>query len=396
MQQLSRPLLVVSILLLVITGQLGIDVYLPSMPSMTHYFGVSKGMIQNSMTVYLLLFGLSQLLLGPVSDRFGRRPILFLGLGLYLFGVGLSLISTSITLFLLARGVQGFGTGIVSVNTRAIVRDAFQGEHLVKMLTQMTMMWSLIPILAPLLGGFLQQHFGWRSSFIFMFFAVFINGCMVYYFLPETLQERHDKLRFGFAIRNFIAILKDEPFLPGIISAAATMGVMLAFNTASPFIFQQDLHLTPEHYGLVMFFVAIAYLIGTSLNSSLRVKYGKWKMAQLGACSLLFSSVFMLICTEVFGLHLLTLAIPAFFSVLAVGFTYITFSAEAIMPYKSMAATAGALIGSIQLFFGAGVVFIASELPEHTALHLSLLMLLLSLMVAGLFLLKTSKTFRQS
>src|SRR3990167_5462335 len=279
MSKLFIPLLV----LMVTLGQVAVDLYLPSFPAIAHNFNASQLLTSTTLTVYLFGFGFSQLIYGPLSDYYGRKKVLIFGLILFLFAsLGCSF-SINVYMLILARFIQGVGAGAGAVLSRAIIRDTFDGSHISKIISYMSLSWSLVPILAPLLGGYIQHYMNWRVSFLVIFTYGIITLVLIQRILPNTNQEFiHTEINFKKIIKNYSDILFDKLFLRAAICAALSYATIIAYESAGPFLIQNSLGFSPVLYGWITLLVATAYLLGNYTNSRLVVHLGMQKLVTIG------------------------------------------------------------------------------------------------------------------
>ena len=224
---------------------LAAGLYIPSLPQISKQLAVSNHLVQMSFNIYVLFFGISQLISGPLSDHLGRRWIAIGGLLLFIIGTSFILMHETPQTLLLTRAIQGLGSGAIAVVAKAIFRDIFHGPKLAVMLTYTFMIGCIIPIITPVVGGYLTEHLGWRSVFIVLFlFAIIIAG-IVSYCLPETLSksERLPKLGLRQLIKNYYQLLCNNRFLCYAAILILNYTCMVIYMTYSTFIFQQQFFL---------------------------------------------------------------------------------------------------------------------------------------------------------
>ncbi len=167
MKKTINPILMTFLVLMIIPlSQIAVDMYLPSLPAMAKHWHVSSTSMQLSFTFYLLTLGVSQLFYGPLSDRYGRKPLLLVGLVVYLIGSLVCALSLMPNMLYMGRALQGLGAGSMFVISNAALSDVFSGSALARRVTWNSLVWSLVPILAPAVGGFVQEYLGWQANFI--------------------------------------------------------------------------------------------------------------------------------------------------------------------------------------------------------------------------------------
>lgn len=211
-------------------GPFSIDTYLPSFHEIAEKLGASQLEVQQTLSIYLLSFAVMTLWHGAISDRFGRRRVILIALGLFgLASVG-CMVATSIEQLWVWRGLQGISAGAGIVISRAIVRDLFDGPDAQRLMSQITMMFAVAPAIAPVIGGWLQTWFGWRSIFTFLVLSTAALWLACWKLLPETLPpERRQSLKPAYLARTYRKVFSSPPFL---LACAA-----LSFNFAGFFIY---------------------------------------------------------------------------------------------------------------------------------------------------------------
>lgn len=281
-------------------GQVAIDMYLPSLPSMTEHLHSSASEIQQTLTVYLLSLGASQLFYGPITDRFGRRNIFLFGYGLFAVSTFACFVSQHAGMLLIARFFQGMGAGCGFVVSNAIMADLFTGKKLSRMIVYCSFTWSLTPIIAPVIGGVIQNYLGWRINFLIMLIYSLLLLLSFYFFLPETLdKENQHSLHPILLFKSYLSIFNNITFIGFMLCVTFSYGAVIAFNVVGPFILQEKLKINAAQYGFYVLIVGLAYTIGIYLNSLLLKKWAVlpilgWGMAWtlLSGLSLILFSFF--------------------------------------------------------------------------------------------------------
>jgi DHA1 family bicyclomycin/chloramphenicol resistance-like MFS transporter len=338
-------------------GPLALNIFMPSMPGLARQFGVDYGMVQLTLTLYLIGLGVAQLIYGPLSDRYGRRPVLLCGLALYLVGSLLSTLAPSIAVLILGRMLQAIGGCSGLVLGRAIIRDLYDRERSAAMIGYVSMAMSLAPMLAPAIGGYLDTLFGWRASFAFCSLIGAVILGWVALALPETLAERGSP-GFGALLRSYAGLIRSPVFCGYALQTAFTSGVFFAFIAGAPFVVVTVLGLPPSSYGLWFVVVSLGYLAGNFLTGRFSVRFGIDRMIAAGAITGLLG-ITALAVTGWFGL----LTLPAIFLPMAVvglanGLTLPNGTAGAVSVNPRAAGTAAGLSGALQMLVGAGAAVV--------------------------------------
>lgn len=332
--------------LLIAVGQSGVGLILPALPVMRDSLAISGGEAQWLLSAFLLGFGPSQLIYGPLSDSFGRRPVLIWALGLALLGVLLCWLGhDSLHSLLAGRLLQGVGAGGASVIARVSLRDRFEGERLQQAMSQFGTMMALFPTLAPLFGGLLTERCGWISLFIAMAGYLLLLGVLIQRRFDETLTTRGLPLRLATILGQYRQLLGNGHFrcYSGIIWIQYSLGILCL--SCVPFIMQQ-LAVSSESYGRWSLLPACTLLLGGSLANSLRryqdqqqtLRYSAWLQGVSGICMLLLplSPLSVMACQALFTLAT-GLAFPNALSCL-------------LDPFRRRAGAATALAGAGQMF----------------------------------------------
>ncbi|MEQ9527164.1 MAG: multidrug effflux MFS transporter [Parvibaculaceae bacterium] len=334
-------------------GPLSTDMYLPSLPAIAAEFGADTGATQLTLSTHLIGFAGSQLFYGPLSDRFGRRPVLIGGFLLYIAGSVVSLFVMSIEQLILARLLQAVGGGASVVLARAIVRDLFEGAEAGQMLAKMAAIMGLVPALAPMLGGVVQDLYGWKANFIAMaLFGVVLLG-IVATSLGETLPPARRQSAAPIAIlRNYRRLLADMRFLKYLAVACVCFSGLFAFISGSSFVLQGRYGLSPVVYGLCFGAMAGGYVAGSLSGSRLVRRFGIDGTLRAGGFAAALGGLLML-GGLMSSVSALAIVMPIVIYGFAVGLTMPQAMAGALTPFPEMAGTASSLLGFLQAMAGA-------------------------------------------
>jgi len=241
--------LIVSILLtaMVALGPVSTDLYLPSLPTIGAAFATDQATVQLTLSVFLVGFAFSQLACGPLSDRFGRRPVILGGLGLYLLASLACAAAPSIEILILARFMQAVGACVGPVLGRAAVRDIYGRERAARMLSYMGMVMALAPAFGPILGGFIEAWFGWRANFVLVSAVGLTVLVATAVTLPETNRWKSpDATRLGHLIGNYRSLLRHRRYVGYVLVVACTYSGIYSFNSGSSIEQRGKLGLEPE------------------------------------------------------------------------------------------------------------------------------------------------------
>lgn len=271
---------ILTLVLMAGVSAMTMNVFLPALPEMTDYFGTDYSVMQLSIAIFLAVNAGLQLVIGPLSDRFGRRPVLIGGILIFLAATLGAIYAPSAQAFLLMRAAQA---GIVSamVLSRAIVRDMVPGEEAAQMIAYVTMGMSLVPMVAPTVGGFLTHIYGWQSAFWLLFGVGFVLLLLVTFDAGETAPKTGGSMKD--MLRGFPELLTSQRFLGYALSAATASGAYFAFLGGAPFLGSTVFNLTEDKLGLYMAAPAIGYFFGNFIAGRYSARFGMNTMILIGA-----------------------------------------------------------------------------------------------------------------
>ncbi|MBI3146423.1 MAG: Bcr/CflA family multidrug efflux MFS transporter [Pseudogulbenkiania sp.] len=277
---LNPTRLIVLLSALVAFGPLSIDMYLPSLPAIAQDLAAPVGLMQFTIGGFLTGFCLGMLLYGPLSDRFGRRPVLLTGIALYVIASLACVFAASAEQLIALRVLQAIGGGAASVMGRTVVRDVFPLERAAQVLSLMHLVTMIAPLVAPVLGGWLLLVAGWRALFLAL--ALFGAVCLVLVALrlPETHPaERRADVSLAAAFRAYGHLLTDAPTVGYLLALGLTFGAMFAYITGSPFVYIEYFGVAPQYYG---------YLFGLNITSVIALTTAnKWLVRHIALDTLL-------------------------------------------------------------------------------------------------------------
>lgn len=353
-QQQKYPLLTFFVLIFCVAtiGVFVSDMYLPSLPAIAHHFGVSEYYVQATIAVYLLTISSSQLFYGPMSDRFGRKKLLCLGLSIAFIGSVIGMLAQHLIWLVIGRAIQGVGMGSTVVLFRSILRDVFSGKQLTKVLAWIGTFFSIAPAIAPVLGGYTESYMGWRGTFLALTLYVGISLLLVIAFIPETNFNRFSSLLWKRVAGDYKYLLTHRIFLAHALCASAIMCGLFAYLTISPFLFQTVLQLTPVQYGWTAVLVVTASLLGKLVNIRLVNHFEGWQLILIGIAAMLLAGMSLLFTTVIHWLSVWAVLLPCMSYIFAGGMVFTNAVSNALTPFPKMAGTAGALYGCMQLLGG--------------------------------------------
>ena len=328
------------------------DMYQPTLPAMMHYFRCSVPVVQLGLTAGMVGLGLGQLIMGPLSDKYGRKPLLFISLIIFCIGSVASVFSPTIHFFLICRVVQGFGASGGYFLARTIPTDLYSGRALAKIMAVIGAINGIAPASAPVLGGVIADWLTWKG--VFWFLALY--GALLLCFAPklkETLPtERRQQGSVGSAFRNYVTLLKNRPFMTHVILKGTSLGFLFAYISSGPFIFETHFGLSQTDFGLIMGLNAIFVAAG----SMLALKFHPLKNAVFYAAIALILTggltIFILL-TYMKTMWVYEVSLMPLF--LCLGMIFSVSNTLAMNEGRAMAGDASAVLGIVGYIIGAAV-----------------------------------------
>lgn len=363
--------------LVALTGlaAMSMNVFLPSLPGMARYYGVDYGVMQLSVSAYLGVSALIQLFAGPISDIFGRRPAMLTALFVFLLATVGSLLAPTAGCFLFFRMVQAIVTSGMVI-ARAVVRDIYPGDQAASMLGYVTMGMSIVPMLSPVLGGVLDEAFGWHASFALMGVLGLGVFALSWFDMGETSKSGGIPLRQQFA--SYPALARSWRFWGYATVATLTAGSFFAYLGGAPFVGDRVFHLTSSQVGYWFAAPSMGYALGNFISGRMAVRIGINRMILIGTtvCSVALS---IALAADLAGWHK-----PAvFFGAIAMvglgnGLALPSANAGLMSVRPELAGTASGFGGAMMVAGGAALATLAGALlgPDTGAAPLLLIMVL--------------------
>jgi len=268
----TTPPHIITLVLIAGIGAMNMSVFLPSLPAMADHFGTDYSVMQLSVSLYLGMTAVLQLFIGPVADRYGRRPVMLVCMAVFLLATIGCMIAPTITLFLIFRMIQGaVAAGLVL--SRAVVRDMVPQNEAASMIGYVTMGMALVPMFAPAIGGALDSAFGWQATFVFLAGTGLVIILLVWADQGETAPEGR-ATSFRDQIRDYPELLTSRRFWGYVFAAAFAAGAFFAFLGGAPYVASDVYGLTPFQAGIGFGAPAIGYALGNLASGLYSVRYG--------------------------------------------------------------------------------------------------------------------------
>lgn len=337
-------------------GPFTTDTYLPSMPAIREFFGVDMASVQLTLSLAFLGGAVGQLFYGPLSDRFGRRPLLIGGLVLYVVASIGCIFAQSIEQLIAARFLQAFGSFAAPVLARAMVRDLHEREAAARMLSLMGMVLSIGPILAPIIGGVLQAQFGWRASFVFVTGFGLALLLAVSVGLGETLRPRDTgTLQPTRLIETFAHLLRNRVFVGYALVNCFLSGGLGAYLSGVSFVILEVLDVPTAYFGLVFGSVMIGNILGYTVSGQVVMRLGLDRTLQFGVTGIAVAGLLLAAFAFAGIVHVVTLVGPMMLYMFCFALSGPQAIAGALTPFPRAAGAASSLMGFFQSLSSAAV-----------------------------------------
>jgi Bcr/CflA subfamily drug resistance transporter len=373
-------LIIIIVISIIALGNAGSTLYLPALIDIGHNIGASGSEMKISLACYLISFGVSQIFYGPLSDSYGRRVVLAVGLVIFLVGSVLSANATTIDGLFLGRVIEGFGIGAGNSVGLAIIRDLYSGDALSRLLGYVSIFVGMTPIIAPLIGGYLVDYLAWEACFWFLSIISVILLTMCLYFVPETNKNKDTSAANPMvAIKTYISLLKSREYVGYVMVTALGFSSIIVLNSMLPFLVINKLGVTPSHYGFVTVCTGVGYFTGAYLSGIISAKIGRVKTILLGIAiqMLVIATTFIMGFEE---LKLVDIILPLTITLCGIGLIVPTGTGGSMAPFPRIAGSEAALLGVGMYLFSSFFSAIGSKLSEDTQLSMFIMIYFIALL----------------
>ena len=377
-RQASLPLLVA----VTMTGTVALHIFVPALASAAADLGSTPGTAQLTITLYLVGLAGGQLIYGPLSDRFGRRPVLIGGLVLYLMGLLLAIPAQNIGTLVFARILQSLGACGSLVIGRAMVRDVSTSTDAARKLALLTMAMTLTPALAPAIGGLVNQHFGWRAVFVVLAALVAFLGALVVFTLPETNRHKVALPGLGAIAGSYLRLMRIPAFRAYVVAGACAGTSIYAFLAVAPFLLVERLGRSSQEVGLDCLIVVFGMVAGSVLASRLAGRVRIARAARSGNLICLLAALALLAIDRSGFLNVASLILPLFLYAVGIGLLGPNAVAGLMNVDPHAAGAASSLYGFMQMTFGACFTLAVASWHDASATPVAVTLLAASLIAA--------------
>lgn len=352
---LSRFQLIALLTSMIAVGGVATNIYIPTLPAIAADLGTTPARVQMTLMTYFAGVAIAQLIYGPLSDRYGRRPVLFVGLTIFLVASGACAVVPTIDGLIVARFFQATGACVGQVIGRAVVRDLFDREETASAMASITFAIAIAPAAAPVLGAYVHLWAGWRMTFVVVALFGLIVALAAFRALPETLPQRTSAAASGVGamLTAYGRLLRSPAFIGYTLTSTCIFAALFAFVSDAPFIVINMLGETPQAYSLYSMITVVGFAVGSFSAGRVTPKIGIDRTIILGLCVLVAAALVMFGWAHWGTLSLASVIAPMNFVVLGMGLVFPNSTAGALSIHPEIAGTASALLGFLQMA-GAG------------------------------------------
>jgi DHA1 family bicyclomycin/chloramphenicol resistance-like MFS transporter len=358
---------------LIATPPLAMDIYLASMPAMTTALHAPTSEVQLTLSVYMYGWGIAQLFAGPLSDRYGRRPALLASLAVFVCASLFCAFARNVFMLIGGRLVQAVSIASIGVVPRAAVRDLYAGDKAAHVLSLMSVVLGIAPVVAPIIGSNLHVWLGWQSNFV----AVAIYGSLLWYFvyaqLPETLARKDVRAIAPRAVvANYRRLLASPAYVGYMLVSAFGFSGLFAFLAGSAFVFQNVMGQSAQGFGVMFGTVMLGNITGATIGSRVVRRIGIARLVHVGTALMLVAGVTLgaLSLTEVH--HPAAVIVPMFAFMVTFTLTMPTATAGALTPFPQIAGSASSLLAFCQFVVASTAALVVGLTLDGTTRPMSL------------------------
>ncbi|MFK7993493.1 MAG: multidrug effflux MFS transporter [Granulosicoccus sp.] len=384
----ARPTIGLVVGILVLASSVSImstDMYTPSLPDLADWFDTTPTRVKLTISLNMLAFGLAQLIHGPLSDRFGRKPVLIVSSA---FVVVLSLacgLAQSIDQLIVARVLLGLAAAAEAVIGLAIIKDLYNEKEQVKALALLGMVIAITPAAAPIIGGYLHVAFGWQSNFYVISAMAFLSMCVVARFLPESSTPDPDALNPRTLAKGYGNLLKNTDFLSHCAMLGVALGLIFVFVTGAPFILIDKLGVAPDQFGYYQAGIVASFFFGSVLASRLADHWEAMSLLRLGVVLVLAGAI--VLCVVIISNSTTPMTLTGAYMIITFGMgpLFAVAPSRALRSIEGQAGTASALLSGIEQTMAGMAAVMISVLHDGTARPMALVTVFLGLLLISLF-----------
>ncbi|GAB51936.1 multidrug efflux MFS transporter EmrD [Atlantibacter hermannii] len=369
MKKLANSHLLLMLIMLIAVGQMAQTIYIPAIADMAHELQVREGAVQSVMAAYLMTYGVSQLIYGPISDRVGRRPVILVGMSIFMLATLIALRTSSLPILIAASALQGMGTGVAGVMARTMPRDLFEGSALRHANSLLNMGILVSPLLAPLIGGLLDTVWGWRACFAFLLALCVMVTFSMARWMPETRPPQAPRTRLIASYKTLFSNASFNCFLLMLIGGLAGIAV---FEACAGVLMGAVMGLNSMVVSVLFILPIPAAFFGAWYAGRQNKRFSSLMWQSVMSC--LLAGILMWIPGWFGVMNIWTLLLPAALFFFGAGMLFPLATTGAMEPFPFLAGTAGALVGGLQNIGSGLLAWFSALLPQTGQGSLGMLM----------------------
>jgi len=381
----SNVLLVVGLLVLASsTSIMSTDMYAPSLPDLTDVFETTPAMVKLTISLNMMAFGLAQFFYGPISDRFGRKPIMLASLTAVIVLCYACTLATTIEQLIVLRVLLGLAAAAEAVLGLAIIKDLYSESQQVKVLATLNMVVAIAPAVAPILGGYLHVHYGWTMNFYVLSVMAVVSLIATYLYLPESHDPDPTALEPKRVIGGYTRLFYIPEFLVHTALCGFSLGLIYVFVTGAPFVIIELLKVPEDRYGWYQAMIVVPFFVGSLLATRLVDRINTQSILNIGAGTILLGSVLLTII--ILFTDITPLTISGCYAVMAFGMAgiFAVGPSRALRPVTSQTGSASAMLAGAEQTMAATAAVAVSLFHDGTARPMAWVTVVLAISIVPL------------
>ena len=354
---------------MVLAGSVSImstDLYAPSLPYLTGYFSTTPELIKLTISLNLVVYGFAQLIYGPLSDRFGRRPVFLVTLLLFVMASFACALATNIQQLIIARVLQGTFAAAEAVICLAVFKDLFSEQEQIKGYAIYGMAIALTPAIAPIMGGYIHVLFGWEYNFYLTGSVGLITAFLIYRFLPESTVADKNALMLKSILTTYKRILLNQKFIVFGCIAGVALSAIFVFVTAAPFILIDYFGVQVQHFGYYQAIIVVSFFLGSMLATKLVDRWGSMAILNLGLAFTIVGAILLVGLVFSGRLSVNSLVFSYLFITFGIGPIFAAATSKAMTSVSQSAGSAGAVFGTLEIGLSGLIAVLVSVFHDGT------------------------------
>jgi DHA1 family bicyclomycin/chloramphenicol resistance-like MFS transporter len=354
---------------MVLAGSVSImstDLYAPSLPYLTGHFSTTPELIKLTISLNLVVYGFAQLVYGPLSDRFGRRPVFLVTLLLFVMASFACGLATNVNQLIIARVLQGSFAAAEAVICLAVFKDLFSEQEQIKGYAIYGMAIALTPALAPILGGYIHVLVGWEYNFYLTGSVGLITAFLIFTFLPESAVPDKNALQLKSILTTYKRIMLNRKFMVFGCLTGVSLSAIFVFVTAAPFILIDYFGIQVQHFGYYQAVIVLSFFLGSMLATKLVGRWNSMHILNLGLTFTVVGSVLVMGLIFISGLSVNSLVFAYLFIAFGIGPVFASATSKAMTSVNQSAGSAGAVFGTLEIGLSGLIAVLVSVFHDGT------------------------------